>query len=110
MKLFSTSSFLALASMAVFSVAGVAQAQYGGNKPGPGSSAGQSGSTGSNPIDSSGASGQGSDGMDMGYVDQEKKLERSKDKDAKVPDFPVDKEGKPKKDPKYEQGGSIGPN
>lgn len=105
MKLFSTSSFLALASMAIFSIAGVAQAQYGGSKPGPANSAGQSGSTGS-----SGASGQSSDGMDMGYVDQEKKLERSGDKGAKVPDFPVDKEGKPKKDPKYEQGGSIGPN
>lgn len=120
MKLFSSSSFLALASMAIFSVAGVAQAQYGGSKPGPGSSAGQSGST-----DSSGASGQGNsqstqggtagDGMDTGYVDQQKRMERSKDagspsKDSHVPDFPVDKEGKPKKDPKYEQGGSIGPN
>lgn len=115
MKLFSASSFLALASMAIFSVAGVAQAQYGGSKPGPGSSAGQSGSTGSSPADSSGASGQGSDGMDTGYVDQQKRVERSKDagspsKDSHVPDFPVDKEGKPKKDLKYEQGGSIGPN
>ena len=110
MKLFSTSSFLALASMAIFSVAGVAQAQYGGSTSGQGNSAGQSGSTGSGTTDSSGASGQGSDGMDMGYVDQQKKLERSKDENAKVPNFPLDKNGKPIKDPRYEQGGSIGPN
>jgi hypothetical protein len=108
MKLFSTSSFLALASIAVFSVAGIAQAQYGGSKPGPANSAGQSSSTGSSSTDSS-------SGMDTGYVDQEKRVERNKDaaspsKDSHVPDFPVDKEGRPKKDPRYEQGGAIGPN
>jgi hypothetical protein len=48
-------------------------------------------------------------------VDQQKRVERYKDaaspsKDTHVPDFPVDKEGRPKKDPKYEQGGPIGPN
>lgn len=125
MKLFSTSSFLALASTAIFSVAGIAQAQYGGSTSGQGSSAGQSGSTGSSSTGSSGASGQGNsqstkggtagDGMDTGYVDQQKRMERSQDagspsKDSHVPDFPVDKEGRPKKDPRYEQGGPIGPN
>ena len=52
--------------------------------------------------------------MDTGYVDQKKRVDRNKDatsgSDAKVPDFPRDKEGRPMKDPKYEQGGSIGPN
>jgi hypothetical protein len=130
MKLFSTSSFLALASTAVFSVAGIAQAQYGGSTSGQGSSAGQSGSTSSSSTDSSSASGQGNSqptsggtakpygangGVDTGYVDQQKRDERNRDaaspsKDSHVPDFPVDKEGKPKKDPKYEQGGPIGPN
>ncbi|MEO8992878.1 MAG: hypothetical protein ABI284_06430 [Nitrosospira sp.] len=110
MKLFSTSSLLAVASMAILSIAGVAQAQYGGSKPGPESSAGQSGPAGSSPADNSGASGQGGDGMGTGYVDQEKRVERGKDKDSNVPDFPMDKDGKPKKDPRYEQGGSIGPN
>ncbi|WP_244859749.1 hypothetical protein [Nitrosospira sp. NRS527] len=120
MKLFSISSFLTLASAAIFSVAGIAQAQYGGSTSGQGSSAGQSGSTGSSSASGQGKSrstqgGTTNDGMDMGYVDQQKREERSKDagspsKDTHVPDFPVDKEGKPKKDPKYEQGGSIGPN
>jgi hypothetical protein len=53
--------------------------------------------------------------MDTGYVDQKKRDERSKDaaspsSDTHVPDFQKDKEGRPMKDPKYEQGGPIGPN
>lgn len=53
--------------------------------------------------------------MDTGYVDQKKRDERNKDaaspsSDTHVPDFPRDKEGRPMKDPKYEQGGPIGPN
>jgi hypothetical protein len=53
--------------------------------------------------------------MDTGYVDQKKRDERNKDaaspsSDTHVPDFPKDKEGKPMKDPRYEQGGPIGPN
>jgi hypothetical protein len=53
--------------------------------------------------------------MDSGYVDQKKRDERSKDgaspsSDTHVPEFKRDKEGRPMKDPKYEQGGSIGPN
>lgn len=53
--------------------------------------------------------------MDTGYVDQKKRDERNKDaaspsSDTHVPDFPKDKEGRPMKDPKYEQGGPIGPN
>jgi hypothetical protein len=53
--------------------------------------------------------------MDTGYVDQQKRVERNKDgaspsSDTHVPDFKKDKEGRPMKDPKYEQGGPIGPN
>ncbi len=53
--------------------------------------------------------------MDTGYVDQKKRVERAKDpaspsSDPHVPEFARDKEGKPMKDPKYEQGGPIGPN
>lgn len=114
-------SILALTGAAVFSIAGVAYAQSGG------STAGQSGSGGQ-----SGQSGQGSDKgtggepfpfpynileepMDMGYVDQEKRVERANDPrspspEDHVPNFPVDKEGKPLKDPQYQQGGPIGPN
>jgi hypothetical protein len=114
---------LFLTSTIIFSVAGVAHAQYGTSGQGgssAGSSSGQSGSTGA-------SSGQGSsttrsdkdkilkDDMDMGYVDQEKRDERNKDsaspsKDTHVPNFPVDKEGRPLKDLSKEQGGSIGPN
>lgn len=59
---------------------------------------------------------KGSQGeMDTGYVDQKKRDERNKDaaspsSDTHVPDFQKDKEGRPMKDPKYEQGGPIGPN
>ncbi|SOD41499.1 hypothetical protein [Nitrosovibrio sp. Nv4] len=115
-------SILALASTAIFSVAGVAYAQYGDNTSGQGSSAGQSGTAGQN-----GSAGQKKpdegpfpydileDPVDTGYIDQQKRLERAQDpaspsKDPHVPDFPVDKEGKPLKDPMYEQGGPIGPN
>ena len=117
----SLATTLALAGAAVFSVAGVAYAQYGDNTSGQGSSAGQSGQS----------AGQGSsqnpqgggpfpydileEPVDTGYVDQQKRNERNRDpsspsKDDHVPEFPVDKEGKPLKDPKYEQGGPIGPN
>ena len=116
----SLATTLALAGAAVFSVAGVAYAQYGDNTSGQGSSAGPSGQS----------AGQGSSQnpggdpfpydileapVDTGYVDQEKRNERNRDpaspsKDDHVPVFPVDKEGKPLKDPKYEQGGPIGPN
>jgi hypothetical protein len=53
--------------------------------------------------------------MDTGYVDQKKRDDRNKDgaspsSDTHVPDFKKDKDGKPMKDPKYEQGGPIGPN
>jgi hypothetical protein len=120
----SLATTLALAGAAVFSVAGVAHAQYGDNTSSQGSSAGQSGYTGQ-------SAGQGSsqktpgggpfpydileEPLETGYVDQQKREERAKDpaspsKDSHVPDFPVDKEGKPLKDPKYEQGGPIGPN
>jgi hypothetical protein len=114
----------------VFSVAGIAQAQYDGNTSGQGSSAGQSGSSGSGSSDSNRAYGQDNSqptsggtappygaegGVDTGYVDQQKRVERNKDaaspsKDTHVPDFTVEIEGRPKKDPKYEQGGPIGPN
>jgi hypothetical protein len=53
--------------------------------------------------------------MDQGQVDQRKRVERGADPkspspDSHVPDFPRDKEGKPMKDLKDEQGGPIGPN
>lgn len=53
--------------------------------------------------------------MDMGYVDQKKRVERGSDArspspDSHVPDFPKDKKGRPMKDLKEEQGGPIGPN
>lgn len=94
--------------------AGVTHAQYGTSEPsgatGQSSSAGQkSGSTGQS------GSTQSKEEMDTGYVDQKKRMERAKDpaspsKDSHVPEFSRDKEGKPIKDPKYEQGGPIGPN
>jgi hypothetical protein len=53
--------------------------------------------------------------MDTGYVDQKKRSERATDArspspDPHVPDFPKDKQGRPMKDLKDEQGGPIGPN
>lgn len=53
--------------------------------------------------------------MDMGYVDQQKRIERNKDPrspspDSHVPNFPTDKKGRPLKDLSKEQGGPIGPN
>jgi hypothetical protein len=112
-------SILALTGAVVFSIAGVAYAQYGGASSGQGSSGGQSGYTGQ-------GSQKGPDGgpapydtleepMDSGYVDQEKRVDRAKDPrspspEGHVPNFPTDKQGRPLKDPKYEQGGPIGPN
>jgi hypothetical protein len=53
--------------------------------------------------------------MDTGYVDQKKRMERAQDPrspspDPHVRDFPKDKQGRPMKDLKEEQGGPIGPN
>lgn len=111
----SPASLLVLASAMVFSVAGIAHAQYG-----------DSGSAGQSSTDQ-GAAGQREaprpsekdkydiPKMDSGYVDQKKRVERASDpaspsKDTHVPEFSRDKEGRPIKDPMYEQGGPIGPN
>jgi hypothetical protein len=116
-----TASALALASAAIFGMAGIAHAQYGDSSSGQGStagqsgsSAGQSGSAGKTPTESESLK-EGKAGMDQGQVDQQKRNERNKDaaspsRESHVPDFPRDKEGKPMKDLKDEQGGPIGPN
>jgi hypothetical protein len=116
-----TASALALASAAIFSMAGIAHAQYGDSSSGQGStagqsgsSAGQSGSAGKTPSESESLK-EGKAGMDQGQVDQQKRNERNKDaaspsRESHVPDFPRDKEGRPMKDLKDEQGGPIGPN
>lgn len=114
-------SILALASAAIFSMSGIAHAQSGDDTSRQGSSAGQTGQSGS-----TGGTQKTPDGepfpydileepVDTGYVDQEKREGRAKDPrspspEDHVPEFPVDKEGKPVKDPMYEQGGPIGPN
>jgi hypothetical protein len=113
-------SALALASAAIFGMAGIAHAQYGdssgqGSSAGQsGGSAGQSGSAGKTPSESESLK-EGRGGMDQGQVDQRKRVERGADPkspspDTHVPDFPRDKEGRPMKDLKEEQGGPIGPN
>ena len=114
-------SVLALASAAIFGMAGIAHAQYGDSSSGQGStagqsgsSAGQSGSAGKTPSESESLK-EGKAGMDQGQVDQRKRVERAADPkspspDSHVPDFPRDKEGRPMKDLKDEQGGPIGPN
>jgi hypothetical protein len=113
-------SALAVASAAIFGMAGIAHAQYGdssgqGSSAGQsGSSAGQSGSAGKTPSERESLK-EGKAGMDQGQVDQQKRNERNKDaaspsRDSHVPDFPRDKEGRPMKDLKDEQGGPIGPN
>ena len=114
-------SAVALVSAAIFGMAGIAHAQYGDSSSGQGSSAGQSGSSagqsgskGKTPSESESLK-EGKAGMDQGQVDQRKRVERAADPkspspDAHVPDFPRDKEGKPMKDLKEEQGGPIGPN
>lgn len=111
-------SILALAGGAVFSIAGTAYAQYD-TGAGQGSSGGQSGYTGQGSQKGPGGGPAPYDileePVDTGYVDQEKRMERAKDPrspspEGHVPNFPVDKEGRPVKDPKYEQGGPIGPN
>lgn len=116
-----TASALALASAAIFGMAGIAHAQYGDSSSGQGStagqsgsSAGQSGSAGKTPSESESLK-EGRSGMDQGQVDQRKRVERGADPkspspDSHVPDFPRDKEGRPMKDLKDEQGGPIGPN
>ena len=124
----SMASALALVSAAIFGIAGIAQAQYGDSSSGQGSSAGQQGSSSGQQSGSGGQSGsagktpsereslqEGRAGMDQGQVDQQKRNERNKDaaspsRESHVPDFPRDKEGRPMKDLKQEQGGPIGPN
>jgi hypothetical protein len=116
----SLASILALASTVIFSIAGAAYAQYTDNTSGQGSSAGQSGSTGGTEKKRSGEGDPFAydileEPMDTGYVDQEKRVERNKDPrspspEDHVPPFPVDEQGRPLKDPRYEQGGPIGPN
>ena len=125
MKLSSTSlnrglaSILALTGAAVFSLASVAYAQQSGDTAGQRSSGGQSGYSGQ-------GSQKGPDGgpfpydiledpMDMGYVDQEKRVDRANDPrspspESHEPNFPVDAQGRPLKDPTHQQGGPIGPN
>jgi len=101
---------MVLGSTLAFSVAGVAHAQYG--------TSGQSSSTGQDsakPSTSSGgaASGSTSGGADSGgYVDAEKRVDRSKNKPANLPDVNLGKDGKPSvaNPARQEQGGSIGPN
>jgi hypothetical protein len=123
----SLASVLALASTAIFSMGGVAYAQN--NTSGQGSSTAQSDTTKAGQQGpSSGATRAGQQGsgdpfphdildepMQQGYVDQEKRAQRNKDPrspspDDHVPEFGRDKEGKPLKDPMYQQGGPIGPN
>ena len=124
----SMASALALVSAAIFGIAGIAQAQYGDSSSGQGSSAAQQGSASGQQGGSGGQSGsagktpsereslqEGRAGMDQGQVDQQKRNERNKDaaspsRESHVPDFPRDKEGRPMKDLKDEQGGPIGPN
>ena len=124
----SMASALALVSAAIFGTAGIAHAQYGDSSSGQGSSAGQQGSSSGQQSGSGGQSGsagktpsereslqEGRAGMDQGQVDQQKRNERNKDaaspsRESHVPDFPRDKEGRPMKDLKQEQGGPIGPN
>jgi hypothetical protein len=117
----SMASAVALVSAAIFGMAGIAHAQYGDSSSGQGgsagqsgSSAGQSGSAGKTPTESESLK-EGKAGMDQGQVDQRKRVERGADPkspspDTHVPDFPRDKEGRPMKDLKEEQGGPIGPN
>jgi hypothetical protein len=130
----SSASALVLAGTVLLGISGIANAQYGGTsgqtKENPADYSDKKdpiqGSTGESGSDK----GKGADSkkggqkekyygmpkdkeeMDTGYVDQKKRVDRSKDgKDAaSPPDFPRDKEGRPMKDPKYEQGGPIGPN
>lgn len=97
---------LALGVTLGIGTAGVTHAQYGTSE--------QSGATGQSGSTSQSGS-TGSKEVDTGYVDQKKRVERGQDpaspsKDPHVPEFSRDKEGKPIKDPKYEQGGPIGPN
>lgn len=121
----SLASALGMASTLIFSAPGITYAQYGGNGSSQGSSAKEkpasTGTSGSTKPSAKGAKekyyGMPKEGeeMDTGYVDQKKKMERAQDArspspDPHVPDFPKDKEGKPMKDLKDEQGGSIGPN
>ena len=108
----SLASILALASTAIFSMGSVAYAQNTGNTSGQGSS---TGGAQQQPRGEPFSYDILEEPMDQGYVDQQKRVERNKDPrspspETHVPNFPVDEQGRPLKDPKYEQGGPIGPN
>lgn len=128
----SSASALVLAGSVLLGISGIANAQSGTgqtkenptdysdkNDPvegrtGEGYSGGDKGKDGKG-MSSKKGSQKNKEEMDTGYVDQKKRVERNKDgaspsSDTHVPDFQKDKEGRPMKDPKYEQGGSIGPN
>lgn len=140
MKFFSIStirspaSVLVLASTIMFSVSGIAQAQTSGDMPGQGTAAGQGSATGQKPASGGTATevdpglqgtnirerntegsvdGYGilEEGVDTGFVDQEKRVERNQDPRSPSPDDHVDiRYEKEIKDPAREQGGPIGPN
>jgi hypothetical protein len=104
----------------VFCIAGIAHAQYGNSDSAAGQSSTGQGATGQREAprpsekDKYGIPKE-QEHMDTGYVDQKKRVERASDpaspsKDTHVPEFTRDKEGRPIKDPKDEQGGPIGPN
>ncbi len=110
----SPASLLVLASAMVFCVAGVAHAQSGDTSSTGQSATGQRDALPPSEKDKYGMPKEQKQ-MDTGYVDQKKRVERNTDpaspsKDSHVPEFQRDKEGRPMKDPKYEQGGPIGPN
>ena len=104
-----------MASVAIFSVTGVAYAQYGGTASGQSGTTGTAAGTSQQPGQDPYPHDILEEPMDSGYVDQEKRVDRSKDAaspspETHVPKYPVDKEGRPIKDPEHMQGGPIGPN
>lgn len=126
-----SASALVLAGTVLLGISGIANAQYGGasgqTKENPADYSDMKDPIQGKAGESSGDKGKGvgskkggqkekyygmqkdKEEMDTGYVDQKKRVDRSKDA-VSPPDFPRDKEGKPIKDLKDEQGGSIGPN
>lgn len=103
-----------VASVAVFSM-GTAYAQYGGAASGQSGASDTATGTAQQPGQDPYPYDILEEPMDSGYVDQEKREGRSKDPaspsaNTHVPKYPVDKEGKPIKDPEHLQGGPIGPN
>jgi hypothetical protein len=104
-------SALALAGAGIFSLAGLAHAQYGDIGPGQAEPPAKSGAQ------SGGVAGKGilEEGLDQGQVEQRKRNERNKDPrspspDSHVQDPPRDKEGNIIRDPEKLQGGPLGPN